>query len=277
MPAVRVEDCDLFYRLDDFTDPWTRAETVLLHHAAGGNSERWRSWVPALAREYRVVRMDARGHGRSSTPPPDYRWSIERLARDVYDLILASGVGPVHYVGASAGGIIGLQFAHDFPELVRSLTLVAATPRMAQTRVDYAEWLDRIERLGVRGFFHSDARTRFTAEASPGLIDWFADEAAKTPQSVVTTFVPYMASVDLTHLLPHIQAPTLLLAAEDDDITPIEAQHVLKDTLPNARLIVYPVSGHNIAEEFPDRCAADTLAFLRTLPSPPAPPSRGEG
>ena len=265
MPTVRVEDADLYYQIDDFTDPWRPAETVLLHHAAAGNVERWRAWVPALARHYRVVRMDARGHGRSTTPLPDYRWSIERLARDVHDLVTALGIGPVHYVGPSAGGIIGLQFAHDFPELVRSLTLVASTPRMAQTRVDYGEWLDRIRRLGVRGFFHSDARARFSADAEPAFVDWFADETAKTPESVVTTFVPYMASVDLTHLLPNIKAPVLILGAEHDDITPVETQYLLRDSLPNARLILYPVTGHNITEEFPDRCAADTLAFLREV------------
>ena len=210
--------------------------------------------------------MDARGHGRSSAPPAGYRWSIERLAQDVAGVIAAAGCGPVHYAGASAGGIIGLQFAHDFPDLVRSLTLVAATPRMAQTRVDYGEWLERIGRFGVRGFFHSDAATRFSANASSELIDWFADKAAKTPETVVTSFVPYMASVDLTHLLPEISVPVLLIAAEDDDITPIEAQQVLIDRLPNATLVRYWVKGHRRAEEFPDRCAAEMLNFLEGLP-----------
>jgi 3-oxoadipate enol-lactonase len=265
MPTVRVEDAELYYQVDDFTDPWRPAETVLLHHAAAGNVERFRAWVPALARHYRVVRMDARGHGRSSTPPPAYPWSLERLARDAYELLAALQTGPVHFVGPSAGGIIGLRFAHDFPEMVHSLTLVASTPRMAQTRVDYGEWLERIRRLGMRGFFRSDAQVRFSPAADPGLIEWFADEAAKTPASVVTTFVPYMASTDLVHLLPAIRVPVLLLAAEHDDITPLEAQHLLRDALPDARLIVYPVKGHNIAEELADRCAADTLAFLREV------------
>jgi pimeloyl-ACP methyl ester carboxylesterase len=265
MPIINVDGAELFYQVDDFTDPWRPTETVLLHHAAAGNTERWRSWIPWLARHYRVVRMDARGHGRSSTPPPDYRWSIEQLARDVHDVVEDAELGPVHYAGASAGGIIGLQFAHDYPDLVRSLTLVAATPRMAQTRVDYGEWLDRIARLGVRGFFRSDAATRFAANADERLIDWFADTAARTPESVVTSFVPYMAGVDLTHLLASIQAPVLLLAAEDDDITPPEAQQALLDSLPNARLTMYPVHGHNIAEEYPDRCAPEMLAFLQSL------------
>ena len=265
MPTLTVDGAALFYQIDDFTDAWKPAETVLLHHAAAGNVERWRGWVPALARQYRAVRFDARGHGRSSVPPPGYTWSLERLARDVRDVVIALGIGPVHYVGASAGGIIGLQFAAAYPELTRSLTLVASTPRMAQTRVDYAEWLERIRRLGVRGFFHSDARTRFSPDADPGLIEWFADEAAKTPESVVTSFVPFMAGADLTELLPAIRVPVLILAAEHDTISPLDAQHVLRDQLPNVRLIVYPVSGHNIAEEFPDRCAADTLTFLNQV------------
>src|SRR5207247_6267071 len=201
----------------------------------------------------------------SPAPPTDYRWSIERLAADVRALLAQREIGSVHYVGASAGGIIGLRFAHDYPELTRSLTLVASTSRMAQSNVDYGEWLDRIRRLGVRGFFRSDAPSRFSPEAEPGLIEWFADETAKTPESVVTTFVPYMASVDLTDLLPRISAPVLSLAAEHDAITPIEVQALLKERLPNARAVTYPTSGHNIAEELADRCATDTLAFLRDV------------
>jgi pimeloyl-ACP methyl ester carboxylesterase len=263
MPFVSLQNAKIYYQVDDFTDPWKPVETVLLHHAAAGNVDRWRAWVPTLARSYRVLRMDARGHGRSSTPPVDHRWSIESLARDVHDVVTQLKIGPIHYVGASAGGIIGIRFAHDSPELVRSLTLIASTPQMSRTRVDFNEWLNRIRHLGVRGFFSSDARTRFSPEVDPGLIDWFADEAAKTPESVITAFIPYMASVDLTDILPKIQVPVLILAGERDEITPLEAQHTLKARLPNSRLILYPTSGHNIAEEFADKCAEDTLRFLR--------------
>jgi 3-oxoadipate enol-lactonase len=265
MPKLQVEGATLHYQIDDFTDPWKSAETVLLHHAAMGNTERWRAWVPTLARHYRVVRLDARGHGQSSVPPPDYTWSIERLARDARDLVVALGGKPVHFVGASAGGSIGLRFAHDFPELTRSLTLIAASPRMAQTRVDYGEWMERIRSLDVRGFLASDAPSRFSADADPGLIAWFAETGGGTPVSVVTTLVPYMASLDQLDLLPRIRAPVLLLAADRDPIIPIEVQHALQSALPDARLVVYPTTGHNIAEELADRCAADTLAFLQQL------------
>jgi len=55
----------LAYYVDDFTDPWRKPDTLLLLHAAMGNSQRWFQWVPRLARQYRVVRFDLRGHGNT--------------------------------------------------------------------------------------------------------------------------------------------------------------------------------------------------------------------
>ncbi|HEX6008348.1 MAG TPA: alpha/beta hydrolase, partial [Burkholderiales bacterium] len=48
----------LAYALDDYTDPWRAADTVILLHAAMGSSRRFYAWVPHLAGEFRVVRLD---------------------------------------------------------------------------------------------------------------------------------------------------------------------------------------------------------------------------
>ena len=111
MPKIKVDDFELHYHIDDFTDPWRPAETILLHHAAAGNINRWYAWVPTLARHYRVLRMDARGHGDSTKPPANYQWDIKVLARDISRLLDTLGLSRVHLVGASGGGIVSLQFA----------------------------------------------------------------------------------------------------------------------------------------------------------------------
>src|SRR5258707_3196997 len=69
----------LAYYVDDFTDPWKSASTVLLLHAAMGSARRYFAWVPHLARDYRVVRLDLRGHGGSQVPPPDAPLTLDRL------------------------------------------------------------------------------------------------------------------------------------------------------------------------------------------------------
>ena len=71
------------YTIDDFTDPWRPPETLLLLHAAMGSSRRWYAAVPPLARHYRVVRMDLRGHGESQVPPPEPPLTMDRLVQDV--------------------------------------------------------------------------------------------------------------------------------------------------------------------------------------------------
>ena len=70
---VASDGMRLAYVIDDFTDPWKRAPTLLLLHAAMGSARRYFAWVPKLAGDYRVVRLDLRGHGGSQMPRPTGR------------------------------------------------------------------------------------------------------------------------------------------------------------------------------------------------------------
>src|SRR6267142_1021315 len=64
---LRLSDgAELFYTIDDYTDPWTQPETVVLHHGMAKNHQLWYAWIPILAQHYRVVRFDMRGMGQSS-------------------------------------------------------------------------------------------------------------------------------------------------------------------------------------------------------------------
>ena len=84
---MRATDVRLAYTIDDFTDPWLKAPTLLLLHAAMGHSRRYYAWVPRLCRHYRVVRMDLRGHGASAVPPAEPPLTMERLVQDIAELL----------------------------------------------------------------------------------------------------------------------------------------------------------------------------------------------
>ena len=263
MPYQNVKGARFHYHIDDYTDPWRSPETILLHHSAAGNLHRWRAWVPSLARLYRVLRFDMRGHG--NTPPPeDGQFSLRSLAADIAGLMDSLKIDKVHLVGASAGGIVSLRFAHDFPHLLHSLSLVASTPRLAQTgtSIDTGVWRRTLEEQGTKAWLLSDAGKRFGPDAAPGLVEWYAEEGAKTAAQVVLALQGCLLGEDLSPLLPQIPAPVLILAASRDEITPMEVQKLMADQLPNAKLLSFDGVGHNMKVEIPEVLAGHVLEFI---------------
>src|SRR5438067_1813411 len=104
-------DLNMHYEVDDFTDPWHRPDTVLMLHGNAESGLAWFGWVPALARQYRVVRPDMRGFGQSTPMPRDYPWTLDRLAEDFCLLMDNLRIDRFHLVGAKIGGTIARAFA----------------------------------------------------------------------------------------------------------------------------------------------------------------------
>ena len=77
MPTLRIDpQLEMHYRIDDFTDPWTEPETIVLLHGLSESRVVWYAWIPLLARRYRVVRADLRGFGGATPMPRDLaRWA----------------------------------------------------------------------------------------------------------------------------------------------------------------------------------------------------------
>ena len=83
MPWISANNCEMHYEVDDYTDPWLKdKDTIWLQHGVGRSSKFWYHWVPALGRNYRIVRRDMRGHGLSAIPDPTTR-SIDELLNDM--------------------------------------------------------------------------------------------------------------------------------------------------------------------------------------------------
>jgi pimeloyl-ACP methyl ester carboxylesterase len=263
MPTLDPNGDRFHYHVDDFSDPWRPVAPVLLHHAAGGNLHRWRPWVPTLARRSAVVRFDMRGH--AGTPPPaKMRYVLTELAADIARMMDGLTIDKVHLVGASAGGIVSLRFAHDFPDRLHSLTLVASTPRLARmgASMDTGAWGRILAEEGTRAWLLADSDKRFGPNTSRNVIEWYADEGAKTPAPVVMALQACLLAEDLSPLLSDISTPTLILAAAQDDITPMDAQELMARQMPHATLEVIDGVGHNMKVEIPEALSERTLDFI---------------
>jgi 3-oxoadipate enol-lactonase len=277
---ITTDGLQLAYYVDDFTDPWKQAPVLLLLHAAMGSAKRYYAWVPALARHYRVVRLDLRGHGRSVIPSADRALTLERLVGDVAELMDHIGCPGAHIAGNSAGGYLGQQMAMNHGDRVRSLMLFGSTPGLKNSQAP--SWIPQIEAKGLRGFLAEtiaerlpppwriedapvdgrELRSRREGQVDPGLVEWFLDEAAKNDPAYIAKFVLLMASYDWSDQLGRIQCPTLVVVPGAEPIGSTANYEPFRRLVPDVQMRVYDDAPHNICDAFPDRCAGDVLEFL---------------
>ena len=227
MPTFTASDgLRLAYTVDDYTDPWRTPDTLILLHAVLGSSRRFYAWAPVLARHFRVVRLDMRGHGKSEVPD-EKRFSFERLVRDVIDLADHLGCPSFHVAGSSAGAIIGMQTALDYATRVKTVAAFAATAGLKDTNIDHHAWIAKVKAKGLRAFFESTIEERFPAGTDAGFVRWFTDEACRTDEDFFCRFVPVMRQVDQSARLHEIEQPLLCVVPDSDPhITQIGRAHV---------------------------------------------------
>ena len=109
--------------------------TVVLAHSLGTSMRMWDPQVPSLASGHRVVRYDARGHGRS--PVPSGPFTIEDFADDLLQLLDRLDVERAHLVGLSLGGMAAMSLAADRPDRVQQpVAAVHVGAAGAQAAVD---------------------------------------------------------------------------------------------------------------------------------------------
>ena len=251
----------LGYCIDDLTDPWKAAPVLLLLHAAMGSARRYYAWVPPLSRHYRVVRMDLRGHGSSQVPPADRELTLDRLVRDVIELMDHLDCANAHIVGNSAGGYLGQQLAMNHGERVRSLMLFGSTPGLKHSQAP--SWIPQIQAKGLRAFLAETIADRLPLDqVDPGLVEWFLDEAAKNDPAYLGKFVLLMASYDWSDQLHRIHCPTLVVVPGAEPIGSTANYEPFRRHVRDVEMRVYEGAPHNICDAFPDRCAGDVLDFL---------------
>ena len=161
---------------------------------------------------------------------------MDRLVRDVRELLDHLDYGAVHIVGNSAGGYVAQNLAMQSPELVRSLMLYGSTPGLKHSQAH--GWLPRVAKEGLRNFLAATIEDRFPPGHDPGHIQWFLDEAAKNDTAWLGRFVGLMT------------------------VGGTENYAVMRTRIPDVELIAYEGLPHNICDIVPERCAADVLAFL---------------
>ena len=252
----------LDYAIDDFTDPWRKAPTLLLLHSAMGCKDRFFSWMPGLVRHFRVLRLDFRGHGASEVPPPERPFDIARLEADIIECLDEAQVEKAHVAGASAGGYMAIRLAMDHPDRVQSLALFGATPGFKGGQAQ--QWIPRIRKDGFRRFLADTIDDRFPiGKCDPKLVEWFLDQAGASDPAFVPRFIGLMDQQDWSAELHKIRCPTFLAIPGAGKIGDYAAFERMRRQVAGIEVATYDDAPHNVWDFMADRCVADTLDFIR--------------
>ncbi|HSV23579.1 MAG TPA: alpha/beta fold hydrolase, partial [Xanthobacteraceae bacterium] len=241
---------DFFYRDDWFGEPWRKPEAAVLIHGNAESSIVWYGWLPRMGQEFRVLRPDLPGLGRSRIPA-GFEWSLPSLAAFVAHILDKAGADSAHIIGAKAGGAIAMQFAADYPARTRTLSVVHVPSVERDRNISEPSFAPQSARLG--------------SAASKEMVDYWANMFATAPEIPAKGLLTAVSKSDPSKdgLLQRIKAPTLLMTADRGQSQSVEKARQYQTLIPNSRLVVLQSDGYHIAASNSDECVTNVLAFIR--------------
>ena len=257
MTKLRVFDIDLYYEIIGQGDP------IVFIHGLGSSTRDWEEQIEYFSKRYQVVVFDVRGHGKSDKPVGPY--SIPLFAGDTAELIKALDMAPVHVVGISLGGMIGLQLATNEPELVRRLVVVNSGSEMiVRTLKERLAVLQRfliVRLLGMRKMGEILSSRLFPEPDQHELRRTFVDRWAENNPRAYREAMKAIIGWSVTEQLYRIECPTLVIAAEYD-YTPMEDKSSLVSKINRAELVVIKNSRHGTPVDKPEEFNKVLSSFL---------------
>lgn len=244
------------------------APAVLLLHGFGSSLHAWDDWVPAIARTFRVIRLDLPGFGLTG-PDPRGDYADARTVALLAALLDHLGIARAHAVGSSMGGRIAWRFAADRPDRVDRLVLMAPdgfseTGRYGEApRIPLAArllpWVlpeGPLRRMVAAGFAEP-------ARLTDALFARYRDMMlAPGVRRAMLARMARQQRVDPAPFLARIAAPTLLLWGGQDAMVPAANAADYERLIPDCRAVVLDGVGHVPMEEAPERSLAPVIAFL---------------
>jgi pimeloyl-ACP methyl ester carboxylesterase len=269
MPFARVDGVELYYEVHG------RGEWLVLSHEFSGGFPSWYLQVEPFAERYRVLVYNNRGYPPSTVPDDPAAYSQERSIEDLRQLLTHVGVERPVLVGFSMGGSIVLNFALAYPERVRALVLAGTgtgSVDKEQNARDFGPIADRLLAEGPakvgQDYLRGPTRVQLLRKHPARWQKLYDDFSQLSPIGMAYTLrgvqLKRPTMYELEAGLRTLRMPTLVIVGEED-APALEPSRFLARTIPDAKLIVLPKTGHTLQLEEPQAFNAAVLEFVRGL------------
>ena len=249
--------------------------------------EHWRHQLDHFCEKYQVIVFDYRGHSRSAVPSNDSNLTLEWCAEDAVQLSNHLGMEEFVLFGHSMGVPVASLAAAKMPEKVKGLVLVCGTVTnpfdgMFNTNkvmalyqgMDFlyqnSPWLMSL----IWKRFTELNKLNFLITSHLGFNPYLAQEqdvlhymegVNQTPLKVFYSLISDYVRFDGRHLLKEILCPTLVVAGNDDRITPLPLQEEMARLLKHGELVNIPMGSHNAHTDVPDMVNERIETFLKSI------------
>ena len=219
----------------------------------------WGPYLAELSKGFELVRYDQRGNGMSDWEVDDI--CFERMVDDLGAVIDRQGHERVAVYGASQAASVAIAYAHRNPHRVSHLILQGGYARGRRCRGsedDTAESIALVTLIrkgwgGTNPAFRQLMTSIFMPEASPEEAAWFnAFQSATAPAANAARFRELFDEVDVAHLLPEIDVPTLVMHSAGDTAAPVAEGRLIASRIPNARFVKLDSNNHILFENEPE-------------------------
>ncbi len=265
MPYTTIDGIQIYYELQGAEGK----PVILFLHGLGSSIRDWEFQLPHFSKNYRVLLIDMRGHGRSDKPKGPYTMPL--FVRDVIALLDQLNLSQVHVVGLSMGGMIAFQMAVDFPQRLCTMTIVnsgpAVVPRTIQDKIGVWMRFVIVRVMGMRKMGETLAPRLFVDPDQENLRQTFITRWAENDPRAYLDSLRAIAGWTVEAKISGITIPTLVIAS-DQDYTPVSAKEAYLAKMPNARLEILPNAHHAVPVERPEPFNAAVDRFIQSELTP---------
>lgn len=237
---------------------------LVMGHTLATDHTMWGPQVAAFSKDYRLVRLDFRGHGRS--PAPEGAYTLDELADDVIALMDRLGVRRAHYLGISMGGMIGQVLGIRYPGRFDKLVLASTSSELPpQGRAAFDERIKTVRDGGMEPQVEPTLGRWFTDEyrqRTPEVVERIASLIRRTPPAGFIGWCEAIKHLDLTGRLGGIKNPTLVLSGAADPGAPPAAGEMIAKAIPGADFHIIPEVKHQLSIEAAGTFNRLVLEFL---------------
>ena len=251
MPYANNQGVRIHYHVEGDGPP------LVMQHGFTSSIQNWylNGYVEPLQKDYRLILIDARGHGASGKPhdPKDYELSLR--VRDVTTVLDDLGIDKAHFLGFSMGGRIGFGIAIHAPQRFHSLIIGGMSPSGSGGNALPANRVELFQQ-GMEAYVaHQEAQS---GPMDPGRR---ALMLANDPQALIAATNAPRGTGDMEDVLPTMTMPCLLYVGEADGF--YEGAKACMQHLPNATFVSFPGLDHGQTSRAGDLVIPHVAKFLK--------------